>query len=199
MRGVQAWADRINQRRISLFQIWEEALPNYLYLRQDQEEAFGRVEPRDREFFQAFLLRYRNTLGGEDGKRMQALYRTLELDEDLPHRLAHRNPVTRARAAMETATYGCLEHLPLVERLLWDPKPFVAFAAARALGALHRIEYAPPGLCLGAAPGGLSTGSSPGTPGGLRPGAPAMAGDDPRPHRGEPHPPGASTPSLPPG
>lgn len=140
---VQARADRSNRRRIALFNAWEEALPAYLYLGQNQEEAFGRISSRELKFFQAFLLRYRNTLGGEDAKRLKALYRDLQLDKDLPIRLAHPKAVIRAQAAMEVETYECLEHLEFVAQLLGDPKPFVAFAAARALASVHGIEYAP--------------------------------------------------------
>jgi len=141
--GVQTRADRINNRRILLFQEWEEGLPNYLYQGQTREEAFGRIEAKDLGFFQTFLGRYRNTLGGEDAKRLRTLYRDLGLEKDLPRRLTHRNPVVRAQAAMEIQSYGYAEHLGLVEKLLDDPKPFVAFAAARTLGALHGIDYAP--------------------------------------------------------
>jgi len=140
---IQAWSDRINRRRIACFKAWEEALPEYLYQMKPLEEAFGTISARDLAFFRAFLLRYRSTLGGEDRRRLRALYHGLGLDAGLPLRLRHSKAVVRAQAALEVETYDCRDLLGPVAGLLEDGKPFVAFSAARTLARLQSSAHMP--------------------------------------------------------
>ena len=138
--------DWLHRRRITLHQRWEPALAHHLFEAGTDLSPFQTTHRRERELLRHFLIRTKETLAGEEGRSLDALYRQLGMDQDLPARLSSRLARRRALAALEVDAFRVEEHLPQVLALLEDPVPFVAHAAARTLSRSQRLRFAEPVL-----------------------------------------------------
>ena len=141
----QLHRDRLHRRRIQLHQAWEPLVADVLF-------GGGVIGPLqslvgwERELLRLFLMRTKESMGGEEGRRVDALYRELGLDLDLQERLQDRKPRLRALAILEVDAFLVEERHPDVLPLLDDPVPFVAHGAARALARTQRLRFAEPVL-----------------------------------------------------
>jgi HEAT repeat protein len=136
-------SDARNRHRIRLYQDWEDRLSAYLFGEDPDPAAFGALAQRDRPWLRAFLYRYRGILGGDDSERLRMLYHHYRLGADIGKRLASSEAQVRAKAALEVARYRLQDKYPVLVRMLEDPAPFVAHAAARSLGKSGDVSYAP--------------------------------------------------------
>lgn len=140
---AQARADRLNRLRIACFQRWEASVPLFLFGGAPAPPDVAGLGEAERAFFRLFLQRLRSCLGGPDAEKLTELHALAGLDRTVGERLRHRSPRARALAAMEVWGFSLWSHLPEVAPLLQDPRPYVAFAAARAVARSRDLSHAP--------------------------------------------------------
>lgn len=138
--------DRRHRRRIELHQRWEPLLAEYLFGDQAPPLPLEGLAGWEREVLRLFLVRTKESLAGDEGRRLDVLYRHLGLDGDLADRLHAPQARTRALAALEVDAFQVEVRHPDVLGLLEDPVPFVAHAAARTLARTQRLRFAEPVL-----------------------------------------------------
>lgn len=138
--------DRLHRRRIQLHQAWEPLMAELLFGNDADLSQVEHLVGWERELFRLFLMRTKESLGGDEGKRLDVFYRALGLDGDLSERLRARRARTRALAILEVDAFALEECYPAVLPLLNDPVPFVAHAAARTLARTQRLRFAEPVL-----------------------------------------------------
>ncbi|MBI3130131.1 MAG: HEAT repeat domain-containing protein [Acidobacteria bacterium] len=138
--------DRLHRRRIQLHQAWEPLVANLLFEEQADLSSLEHLVGWERELFRLFLMRTKESLAGDEGRRLDIFYRGLGLDGDLHQRLHARSARQRALAALEVDAFLVEERYPDVLLLLNDPVPFVAHAAARTLARTQRLRFAEPVL-----------------------------------------------------
>ncbi len=138
--------DRLHRRRIQLHQAWEPLVADLLFEEQADLTSIEDLVGWERELFRLFLMRTKESLAGEEGRRLDVFYRGLGLDGDLLERLQTRPARQRALAALEVGAFEVEERYPDVLTLLNDPVPFVAHAAARTLSRTQRLRFAEPVL-----------------------------------------------------
>ena len=138
--------DRLHRRRIQLHQQWEPLVADLLFGSEVDLAPLERLVGWERELFRLFLMRTKESLGGEEARRLDVFYRGLGLDGDLQARLHARPPRQRALAALEVDAFQVEERYPDLLLLLNDPVPFVAHAAARTLSRTQRLRFAEPVL-----------------------------------------------------
>ena len=138
--------DHRHRRRIELHQRWEPLLADYLFGDQAPPAPLEVLVGWERDLLRLFLVRTKESLAGEEGRRLDALYRHLGLDGDLAVRLRSPRPRTRALAALEVDAFQVEARHAEVLGLLEDPIPFVAHAAARTLARTQRLRFAEPVL-----------------------------------------------------
>jgi len=140
---AQARADRRNRLRIACFQRWESSVPPFLFAGAPPPPDIAGLGETERAFFRLFLQRLRACLGGPDAEKLTQLHALAGLDRTVGRRLRHRSPRARALAAMEVWGFSLWSHLAEVAALLEDPRPYVAFAAARAVARSRDLSHAP--------------------------------------------------------
>ena len=124
-------ADRRQARRRRLEARWEAALPAWLAGEGGLPEFARDLGEAELAFLVEFLwVRDHGTHTG----RMAALLEDLGLEEGIFAGLRSRSHHKRARAAMAAGLFPGGKALPSLVPLLQDPHPWVAFAAAAALG-----------------------------------------------------------------
>lgn len=138
--------DRLHRRRIQLHQAWEPLVAELLFADQADVRSVEALLGWERELFRLFLMRTKESLAGDEGRRLDIFYRGLGLDGDLQQRFQARSPRQRALAALEVGAFDVEERYPDVLLLLNDPIPFVAHAAARTLSRTQRLRFAEPVL-----------------------------------------------------
>ncbi|HJV22856.1 MAG TPA: HEAT repeat domain-containing protein [Holophagaceae bacterium] len=138
--------DRRHRRRIQLHQAWEPLVASLLFEDQTDLTSLESLVGWERELFRLFLIRTKESLAGDEGRRLDIFYRGLRLDEDLHARLQSRSARQRALAALEVDAFQVEERYPDLLLLLNDPVPFVAHAAARTLSRTQRLRFAEPVL-----------------------------------------------------
>lgn len=144
--GFQLRRDRLHRRRIQLHQAWEPLVARLLFGEEVDLAPLEALAGWERDHFRLFLMRTKESLAGEEGRRLDIFYRGLGFDGDLHRRLRSRSPRRRALAALEVDAFQVEERFPEVLALLNDPVPFVAHAAARTLSRTQRLRFAEPVL-----------------------------------------------------
>lgn len=141
---IQVRRDHQNRHRIACYKDWETRLEDHLFRPGQSKSSFGNIPWKDRWLFRDFLSRYQPTLAGAEFEVIRQLYLGLGIHASLPRRLRSPHPKTRAKAALEIATFQLEAYLDGVVPLTEDAVPFVAYTAAKALGSSRDLRYAKP-------------------------------------------------------
>jgi HEAT repeat protein len=143
---IQVRRDRLARFRVSCFRRWEEEMVQYLYWQGAEGPAFTFLRRQERQLFIAFLVKVLGVLAGAESEKVQVLYHRFELGEGLARRLDSPFARVRGLAALEVGHFRIHAHYPALLRMLEDPVPHVAHAAARSLAATRALRFAEPVL-----------------------------------------------------